>query len=83
MAMFWPGVIAIWAALAAGIASVVLYLRVDRGRKDLLPAARSAYTVFAASIVAASGVLLTLLIQHRFDVAIPKFVNDWHPRAAS
>jgi uncharacterized protein (DUF433 family) len=22
-------------------------------------------------------------LQQRFDVAIPKFVNDWHPRAAS
>ncbi len=22
-------------------------------------------------------------LQHRFDVAIPKFVNDWHPRSAS
>jgi uncharacterized protein (DUF433 family) len=22
-------------------------------------------------------------LQHRFDVAIPKFVNEWHPRSAS
>ena len=77
MTYFWPGVAAIWAALAAGVASVVLYFRVDRGRTDLLPAARSAYTVFATCIVAASGVLMTLLLQHRFDVA---YVNSYSSR---
>ncbi len=77
MTYFWPGVAAIWAALGAGLTSVALYLRVDRGRKDLLPAARTAYTVFATCIVAASAVLMTLIIQHRFDVA---YVNSYSSR---
>src|SRR5512141_2149123 len=77
MTYFWPGVAAIWAALAAGVVSVVLYFRADRGRTDLLPAARSAYGVFATCIVAASGVLMTLIIQHRFDVA---YVNSYSSR---
>lgn len=77
MTYFWPGVAAIWAALGAGIASAVLYLRVDRGRRDLLPAARSAYAVFATSIFAASGVLMVLILQHRFDVA---YVNSYSSR---
>ena len=77
MNYFWPGVAAIWAALGAGIASVVLYFRVDRGRRDLLQAARSAYTVFAVSILAASGVLMALILQHRFDVA---YVNSYSSR---
>ena len=68
---------AIWGALLAGLASIVLYLRVDRGRKDLLHAARSAYATFVTCIVAASGVLLALLLQHRFDVS---YVNAYSSR---
>ncbi len=74
---FWPGVAAIWGALLFGIASLVAYLRADRGRPDLLPFARSAYAAFATSIVAASAVLLTLLLQHRFDVS---YVNSYSSR---
>ncbi len=70
----WPGVVAIWGALLAGLASVVTYLRVDRGRKDLLPLARTTYTAFTVSVVAASAILMTLLLQHRFDVA---YVNSY------
>jgi cytochrome c-type biogenesis protein CcmF len=77
MSYFWPGVAAIWAALAAGIASIVLYIRVDRGRSHLLPAARSAYAVFATCIVASCGVLMTLILQHRFDVS---YVNSYSSR---
>jgi len=77
MSYFWPGVAALWTALGAGVVSVVLYLRADRGRPDLLTAARSAYGVFAASIVAASGVLMALILQHRFDVA---YVNSYSSR---
>ena len=46
---FWPGVAAIWGALFAGLASAVTYLRVDRGRRDLLPLARTPYAAFATS----------------------------------
>ena len=74
---FWPGVAAIWGALLFGLASLVAYLRADRGRPDLLPFARSAYSAFATSIVAASAVLLTLLLQHRFDVS---YVNSYSSR---
>jgi cytochrome c-type biogenesis protein CcmF len=71
---FWPGVAAIWGALFFGLVSLVTYLRVNRGRTDLLPFARGAYAAFATSIVAASAVLLTLLLQHRFDVS---YVNSY------
>ena len=74
---FWPGVAAIWGALLFGLVSLVTYLRVNRGRTDLLPFARSAYAAFATSIVAASAVLLTLLLQHRFDVS---YVNSYSSR---
>ena len=71
---FWPGVAAIWAALLAGIAAAATYWRADRGRRDLLPLARSLYAAFATCIVAASAVLMTLVLQHRFDVA---YVNAY------
>jgi cytochrome c-type biogenesis protein CcmF len=74
---FWPGVAALWGALAAGLASLVLYVRVDRGRTDLIPLARSSYNAFATCIVAAAGVLMALLLQHRFDVS---YVNAYSSR---
>ena len=74
---FWPGVLAIWGALFAGLASVVLYVRVDRGRSDLLGLARSSYNAFATCIVAAMAVLMALILQHRFDVS---YVNAYSSR---
>jgi cytochrome c-type biogenesis protein CcmF len=74
---FWPGVAALWGALAAGLASLALYVRVDRGRADLIPLARSSYNAFATCIVAAAGVLMALLLQHRFDVS---YVNAYSSR---
>jgi cytochrome c-type biogenesis protein CcmF len=71
---FWPGVAAIWAALLFGLAAMIAYFRVDRGRADLLPFARTCYAAFATSVVAASAVLMILLVQHRFDVA---YVNSY------
>src|SRR5215831_16638271 len=70
----WPGVIAIWSALVAGLASVFTYWRVDRGRRDLLPFARTTYLAFAISVVTSAAILMTLLLQHRFDVA---YVNSY------
>ena len=70
----WPGVVAIWGALCAGLASVGVYFAVDRGRRDLLPLARTIYTAFATCVVVASAILMTLLLQHRFDVA---YVNSY------
>jgi cytochrome c-type biogenesis protein CcmF len=74
---FWPGVVAIWSALFFALASIVAYVLVDRGRTHLLATARSAYAAFATSIVAASGVLMALLLQHRFDVS---YVNSYSSR---
>jgi cytochrome c-type biogenesis protein CcmF len=71
---FWPGVAALWGGLLFGLASLVLYVRADRGRSDLLHLARNAYAAFATSIVAASAVLMTLILQHRFDVS---YVNSY------
>jgi len=71
---FWPGVVAIWGALFAGVASAITYVRVDRGRRDLLPFARTCYAAFATAVVSASAILLTLLLQHRFDVS---YVNSY------
>ena len=42
----WPGVAATWGALIAGLASAITYVRVERGRRDLLPLARITYTAF-------------------------------------
>ncbi len=74
---FWPGVAALWGALLSGLASVFFYLRADRGRRDLLPLARTAYSAFATCTVAAAAVLMTLLLQHRFDVS---YVNAYSAR---
>ena len=74
---FWPGVAALWSALAAGLACAVTYWRVDRGRDDLLPLARTFYSAYAISIFAASAVQMTLLLQHRFDVS---YVNAYSSR---
>ena len=70
----WPGVAAIWSALFAGLASAVTYVLVDRGRKDLLQLARTLYTAFAVSVLASAAILMTLLMQHRFDVS---YVNSY------
>jgi cytochrome c-type biogenesis protein CcmF len=72
--MFWPGVAAIWGALLAGTASAVTYWRVDRGRRDLLGFARTTYAAFTACILASAAILMTLVLQHRFDVS---YVNSY------
>jgi cytochrome c-type biogenesis protein CcmF len=67
--MFWPGVATLWAALACGLVSIYGYVRADRGALDYLPFARRAYTLFTVFILAASGILMALILQHRFDVS--------------
>ncbi|MGE5278805.1 MAG: heme lyase CcmF/NrfE family subunit [Acidobacteriota bacterium] len=76
-AYFWPGVAAIWGALFSGIASAATYWRADRRRPDLLPLARNLYAAFATCVVAAFGVLMALILQHRFDVS---YVNAYSSR---
>ena len=77
MSYFWPGVAAIWGALLAGLASLVVYARADRGRPELLGLARSLYAAFATCVVSAFAVLLALILQHRFDVS---YVNAYSSR---
>jgi len=74
---FWPGVVALWGALLAGLASIFFYFRADFGRRDALTLARNAYAAFATCLVAAAGTLMALLLQHRFDVA---YVNAYSSR---
>ena len=74
---FWPGVVALWGGLFAGLASIYFYFRADRGHAEALPVARSAYAAFATCIVAAAGTLMALLLQHRFDVS---YVNSYSSR---
>jgi cytochrome c-type biogenesis protein CcmF len=74
---FWPGVIALWGALLAGLASIFFYFRADRGHAEALSLARSAYAAFATCILAAAGTLMALLLQHRFDVS---YVNSYSSR---
>jgi len=51
---FWPGVAALWGALIAGLASVVFYIRADRGHTGALAAARSTYAACVTCIVVAA-----------------------------
>src|SRR6266498_2747378 len=74
---FWPGVIALWGALLAGLASIYFYFRADRGQAEALSLARNAYAAFATCIVAAAGTLMALLLQHRFDIS---YVNSYSSR---
>jgi cytochrome c-type biogenesis protein CcmF len=74
---FWPGVVALWGGLFAGLTSIYFYFRADRGHAEFLPAARSAYAAFATCIVAAAATLMALLLQHRFDVS---YVNSYSSR---
>lgn len=67
--MFWPGVATLWTALFAGLASMYGYFRAERGDAAAIPFARRAYTLFTVSVVATAAILMTLILQHRFDVA--------------
>jgi cytochrome c-type biogenesis protein CcmF len=70
----WPGVAAIWGALLSGLSCAGTYVAVDRGRRDLLPLARALYAAYATCVLVSSAILMTLLLQHRFDVA---YVNSY------
>ncbi|HEY7370251.1 MAG TPA: cytochrome c biogenesis protein CcsA, partial [Thermoanaerobaculia bacterium] len=67
----------LWGALISGTASLIVYLRADRDRPQLLPLARQLYTAYTVCIVSASAVLMTLILQHRFDVS---YVNSYSSR---
>ena len=67
--MFWPGVATLWTALFCGLASMYGYFRADRGAAEYLGFARRAYALFVGSVVATAAILMTLLLNHRFDVS--------------
>ncbi|MGH9442335.1 MAG: cytochrome c biogenesis protein CcsA [Thermoanaerobaculia bacterium] len=75
--MFWPGVAVLWGALLSGLASLYGYFRADRSSLRAVPGvadawlgfARRAYTAFAACIVGTSAILMSLILNHRFDVS--------------
>jgi cytochrome c biogenesis factor len=67
--MFWPGVATLWTALFCGLAAMYGYFRADRGAAEYLGFARRAYAIFVASVVATAAILMTLLLNHRFDVS--------------
>jgi cytochrome c-type biogenesis protein CcmF len=75
---FAPGTAAIWAALIFGLASMAVYLRALRLQTSGAPAAEAAlaigfarrlYAAYAFSILLASLLLMTLLLQHDFRVS--------------
>ena len=64
--MFIPGVIALWVAFAALCASTVYYVLSLRGREAARTQARQFYALAAFAIVAASAILLYLILIHDF-----------------
>ena len=78
------GTIAVWTALSALLVSLAAYLTAcaKRGAKDggvgWVRLGRAAFVLAAASVLAASATLGTLLVTHRFDV---QYVYDHSARA--
>ena len=78
------GTIAVWTALGALLASIAAYLAAcaRRGAADggakWARLGRAAFVLAAASVLAASATLGTLLVTHRFDV---QYVYDHSARA--
>jgi cytochrome c-type biogenesis protein CcmF len=64
--MFIPGVVALWVALAALCASTVYYVSSLRGREAARTLARQFYALATFGVVAASGILLYLILIHDF-----------------
>ncbi len=75
--MFWPGVATLWGALLSGLASMYGYFRADRASaraaagdtESWLGFARRAYALFAGCVVATAAILMSLILNHRFDVS--------------
>ena len=66
--MFIPGVIALWVAFAALCASTVNYILSLRGNEAARGQARQFYALAAFAIVAASAMLLYLIVTHDFRI---------------
>jgi|WetSurMetagenome_2_1015567.scaffolds.fasta_scaffold04498_8 cytochrome c-type biogenesis protein CcmF len=66
--MFIPGVIALWAAFAALCASTFCYIQSIRGRESARDQARQFYGLAVFGVVAASAMLLYLILTHKFGI---------------
>jgi cytochrome c-type biogenesis protein CcmF len=64
--MYWPGVVALWAAFAALIASTCFYALSIRGRDGARTLARQTYALATFAVLMASAVLLFLILSHDF-----------------
>jgi len=64
--MFIPGVIALWVAFAALCASIVNYVLSLRGKDAARAQARQFYALAVFAVVAASAMLLYLIVTHDF-----------------
>jgi cytochrome c-type biogenesis protein CcmF len=66
--MFIPGVIALWAAFAALCASTFSYVQSIRGDEGARERARQFYALAVFGVVAASAMLLYLIVSHNFSI---------------
>jgi cytochrome c-type biogenesis protein CcmF len=66
--MFIPGVIALWAAFVALCASTFSYVQSLRGQEKARERARQFYALAVFGIVAASAMLLYLIVTHNFGI---------------
>ena len=66
--MFIPGVIALWVAFAALCASTVNYILSVRGKEAARGQARQFYALAVFGVVAASAMLLYLILTHDFRI---------------
>ncbi len=66
--MFIPGVIALWAAFLALCASTFSYIQSIRGKETARTQARQFYALAVFGVVAASAMLLYLILSHNFGI---------------
>jgi cytochrome c-type biogenesis protein CcmF len=66
--MFIPGVIALWVAFAALCASTFSYVQSIRGHEKARAQARQFFALAVFAVLAASAILLYLILTHRFGI---------------
>jgi cytochrome c-type biogenesis protein CcmF len=64
--MFIPGVVALWVAAAALVASTVFYARCVRGHDEARVWARQLYGLMVFAVAVAAAVLMYLILSHDF-----------------
>ncbi len=64
--MYWPGVIALWGAFAALLASTIGYAVSLRGNETARAWARQCYALATFAVLLAAGILLFLILRHDF-----------------